>query len=495
MPGKHSSSIHRWPVLLAWAVVLAASLNGELQAQETDEQAVARLQRVAERRKGVAIICHRGAVEFAHENTLEAYRATFALGADGNEIDIRATKDGVLVCFHDDMLDMILEAYGDVSDYTWNQLQRFRFRRPGPFAAACRIPTLREVFALHRDHAGLMHLDIKQPNLGRNIAALLTEMDLWEHVVALTQQAPAIARDRRYHPLRYKGSLYLDRSEVDPDLISRKLKLPGNSVIVDDPRGVLRALGRPIGLPSKKPVAPAPKVEPIPPDTRTLAQLEAVLEDDADWNQVAQTKQEQAESGKRITARARAADEIARRKIRSPEVLALLERRVRQRSLHKDWRYHGLDGAAALRALIQLEAPNAVALARFVVSRDDAALEAVRNPKYEAPRAWADFRMKMVAFAELERLPGEATEKLCRDYLALSEAGARKRGPLLFEAAARTLLHISPDKETAIELLRHSRSEVRGRTILDCVAKADQTWAREALQAAAPHALRYVVER
>lgn len=89
---------------------------------ETPAEAKLRHERVAERRKGTDIIAHRGASEFAHENTLEAFRATFELGGDGNEIDIRITKDGVLVCFHDDMLDRILEAYGDVSEYTWKEL-------------------------------------------------------------------------------------------------------------------------------------------------------------------------------------------------------------------------------------------------------------------------------------------------------------------------------------------------------------------------------------
>src|SRR5438093_3791299 len=96
--------------------------------------------RVAQRRAGICIICHRGAHEFAHENTLEAYRATFELGGDGNEIDIRQTKDGVLVLFHDDMLDVNLRAFGDIADYTYDQLQRFEFRESGPFGAACRIP-------------------------------------------------------------------------------------------------------------------------------------------------------------------------------------------------------------------------------------------------------------------------------------------------------------------------------------------------------------------
>jgi glycerophosphoryl diester phosphodiesterase len=59
------------------------------------------------------------------------------LGGDGNEIDIRSTQDGVLVCFHDDMLDEHLEAYGDVAEWSWDDLQRFRFRNPGRFGDQC----------------------------------------------------------------------------------------------------------------------------------------------------------------------------------------------------------------------------------------------------------------------------------------------------------------------------------------------------------------------
>src|SRR6266540_4545802 len=109
---------------------------------ETPADAKRRHERVSERRKSADIICHRGASEHAHENTLEALRATFELGGDGNEFDIRMTKDGVLVVFHDDMLDRLLDGYGDVSEYTWADLQRFRFRDPGKFGDQCRIPTL-----------------------------------------------------------------------------------------------------------------------------------------------------------------------------------------------------------------------------------------------------------------------------------------------------------------------------------------------------------------
>jgi len=56
-----------------------------------------------------------GASEFTHEDHLsKTYRATFrCLGAMATIRQIRTTKDGVLVCFSDDMLDRCLAAYGD----------------------------------------------------------------------------------------------------------------------------------------------------------------------------------------------------------------------------------------------------------------------------------------------------------------------------------------------------------------------------------------------
>src|SRR5207302_6685680 len=224
-----------------WLVLIAGALGGggasafEKPAvpPETPAEAKRRHQRVAERRKGPDIICHRGASEHAHENTLEAFRATFELGGDGNELDIRATKDGVLVVFHDDMLDRLLEAYGDVSDYTWEELQRFRFRNPGRFGAQCRIPTLVEVFDLHRKYAGLMHLDIKRDGLDKAIAELPTRMDLWDQVgYCNTENGGVILRDARLKLRRYKApGLYSDRSEVFPEAIAAALKKPGDGRI------------------------------------------------------------------------------------------------------------------------------------------------------------------------------------------------------------------------------------------------------------------------
>ena len=437
-----------------------------------------RHRRVAERGGSVHIICHRGAVEFAHENTMEAYRAAFELGADGNEIDIRSTKDGVLVCFHDDMLDHLLKAYGDVADYTWDDLQRIPFRKPGRFGNHCRIPTLREVFELHRDYSGLMHLDVKRPGLVEPISSLLSELDLWDHVV----QAPNDFADSRLENTRGKASLYSDRAEVDATAISAMLKKPGERIIVEYPQGVAMALGRTIGILTKTPVkgeiAFWAKSPLKPRDARNVSQLLDVLRDASDWNVVATGDDAEAKSADRILQRAIAADELTRRRVRTPEVFAALEDRIRHRSLHRSWRYCGLDGAAALRAMIALKAPLSVELARFCLWRDDPIIESARNPKYDNPRSWTDWRTKTIVFGALEALPGDATEQLCRDYLALSDDQAKTIGPLQFEPAAKTLLAICPEESTVKELLQHRLSTVRGRAILFCLANADKKWTK-----------------
>ena len=47
------------------------------------------------------IIAHRGAAATARENTVAAFRAARDLGADGVELDVRRSADGVLVVHHD----------------------------------------------------------------------------------------------------------------------------------------------------------------------------------------------------------------------------------------------------------------------------------------------------------------------------------------------------------------------------------------------------------
>jgi len=52
-----------------------------------------------------ALVAHRGASAYAPEHTLAAYRLAIDQGADYVEQDLAVTKDGVLICLHDESLE------------------------------------------------------------------------------------------------------------------------------------------------------------------------------------------------------------------------------------------------------------------------------------------------------------------------------------------------------------------------------------------------------
>lgn len=456
-------------------------------ACETAAMVTARQSQVTHRRTGKSVIVHRGAWEFAQENTLEAYRATFELGADGNEIDIRTTRDGVLVLFHDDMLDHHLEGFGDVGDYTWEELKRIRFRDPGAFGFWTRIPTLVEVLDLHRRHAGLLQMDFKDP-VGSQVAELLTVMDLWDHVMVAND--PAITNDPRYQPLGAYG-LTPDRGDVDPARIADAVASSQPAIFVDDPRGTLDALGRPLGAPSAQPhrlVSWTANPRQIPSE----ATVRELLLDAADWDVLYPDEAGQTDKASRITGRAVAADLARRGGHTATATFDALDRRLTERSLHQHWRWHGLDAQTALEALLRRGAPGAVARAREVVWRDDPMLDPIAWGG--SPRAWVDWRIKGIAWLWLSRHPDTgAAAQLCDDYLALSRSEAEQIGFLNFERATRAYLEVSPSTTTGVALLQHGDPLVRGRAILELLERADEAWAFDALQQAAPFALDWIV--
>ena len=62
--------------------------------------------------KKVKIFAHRGASAYAPENTLEAFRLAMEQGADGIELDVQLTKDGVPVVIHDERIDRVSRCPG-----------------------------------------------------------------------------------------------------------------------------------------------------------------------------------------------------------------------------------------------------------------------------------------------------------------------------------------------------------------------------------------------
>lgn len=105
---------------------------------------------------------HRGAYDFAPENTLTSFQLAADMGADGVEFDIQLSKDGEIVVIHDETIDRTSNHSGRVCDYTLAELKTFNFNKRGITQPLfMNIPTLREVFELLRPTGLMMNVELK----------------------------------------------------------------------------------------------------------------------------------------------------------------------------------------------------------------------------------------------------------------------------------------------------------------------------------------------
>lgn len=102
--------------------------------------------------KDVVVVVHRGDWRNWPENTIPAIESIISMGADVMELDLKLTKDSVLVLSHDKTIDRCTNGKGLVSDYTYDELMKFRLRRAhGVVTDSMHICTLREALECCRD--------------------------------------------------------------------------------------------------------------------------------------------------------------------------------------------------------------------------------------------------------------------------------------------------------------------------------------------------------
>jgi glycerophosphoryl diester phosphodiesterase len=107
-------------------------------------------------------IAHRGLPRRARENTLASFAAALEAGADGIELDVHVTADGVVVVHH----DPALSGGTEIARTGWRELQR------AGSAEALQIPTLAEVCDLVEDRVELF-VEIKGSGIERQVVAVL----------------------------------------------------------------------------------------------------------------------------------------------------------------------------------------------------------------------------------------------------------------------------------------------------------------------------------
>ena len=108
------------------------------------------------------IWAHRGASARQPENTIAAFRAAMAGGADGVEFDVQLSADGVPVVIHDEKVERTHFGEGWVQSHTVADLQGLRCRmKKGADPLTTRIPTLVEVLDLLATGTQRINIELK----------------------------------------------------------------------------------------------------------------------------------------------------------------------------------------------------------------------------------------------------------------------------------------------------------------------------------------------
>lgn len=106
----------------------------------------------------IMIVAHRGDWRNAPENSLQAIQNCIDMGIDMVEIDVRKTKNDVLILMHDQTLNRTTTGKGLVSEWSLDSLQTLYLKNGINQPTKHKIPTLKEALELIKGNI-LVNLD------------------------------------------------------------------------------------------------------------------------------------------------------------------------------------------------------------------------------------------------------------------------------------------------------------------------------------------------
>ncbi len=168
------------------------------------------------------IIAHRGASSLAPENTVAAYRKAIEDSAEGIELDVRLSKDGVPMVFHDDTLERLAGVEGRVIDRSIAELKRvdvgswFNLKNPRLFDSGFsneRIPTFEELLEFLKDFKGLIYVELKCQKeeiapLVKAVCKLVESSKLFPQIILKSFKLRAVSLAKVILPEIHTASLF-----------------------------------------------------------------------------------------------------------------------------------------------------------------------------------------------------------------------------------------------------------------------------------------------
>lgn len=154
------------------------------------------------------VCAHRGFSTIAPENSMPAYGAAVAMGAEEIEFDLWPTKDGQLVSCHDQNLDRVSDGEGLINEKTLEELEKLDFGvKFGEKFKGLRIIKLEDILKKLSCHV-IMNIHVKPlsytekypEDIMKKIVALIRKYDCEKYVYFMLETDMQIRQFKEYAP-------------------------------------------------------------------------------------------------------------------------------------------------------------------------------------------------------------------------------------------------------------------------------------------------------
>jgi glycerophosphoryl diester phosphodiesterase len=161
---------------------------------------------------------HRGASEYAPENTFLSFYMGISMGANGIETDVQLTKDNIPVLFHDDTLKRVTGEDGSIADYTLAELKEFWVKKGN---LKDKIITFEDFLIHFKDMDITFAIELKGDNTAKVTADLLRKYDLVNKTVVTSFKYKELIDLKTYAPEFTAGYLAVG---IDDDILAAMKK-------------------------------------------------------------------------------------------------------------------------------------------------------------------------------------------------------------------------------------------------------------------------------
>ena len=195
----------------------------------------------SERGNRPIVIAHRGGARESTENTIGAFQRAIKIGAGGIETDIRLTRDGVVVVYHDEYFGRVEGVASEartrlISDMTYSELSRQTLPPVGEDRGGRRVPTLDELLSDVKQ--GLLNIELKRgARFGELVDRTIASLKSFSELDRVVLEPPDLATAERLRAAlgpRLKLHINPGYDESVPYMVSleRVLKFKPHSISV-----------------------------------------------------------------------------------------------------------------------------------------------------------------------------------------------------------------------------------------------------------------------